>query len=289
MHSVKSAEQLNPAPPATALRKSVIRTRGHQHGPVIRLVSPQDIGHFIKPFVFLDYFEARLEQAPAFGYHPHSGIATFTVVLNGAIRFEESAGASGIIPTGGVEWMRAGNGIWHTGGPSGTQTIKGYQLWLALPRELENGPEASQYLGPESFRSVGPARVMLGAWGGIQSQIAAPRGITYLDVNLRSGETWTFTPPTEETVAWIAIHQGAVEVAGEHFMSGEFVAFQEASAALTFTSRGEAAFILGSAIKHPYDLHCGSHSVHTSPEALQLGEDHIAKLGRELKRAGVLR
>lgn len=40
-------------------RQIVHRTRGNRHGPITRLVSPSDLGNLIKPFVFLDYFEAE--------------------------------------------------------------------------------------------------------------------------------------------------------------------------------------------------------------------------------------
>jgi redox-sensitive bicupin YhaK (pirin superfamily) len=55
-------------------RQIALRTRGHSHGRVTRLVSPGDIGERIKPFVFLDYFDADPATAPKFGFHPHSGI-----------------------------------------------------------------------------------------------------------------------------------------------------------------------------------------------------------------------
>ena len=64
-------------------RQIVLRTRGHSHGLVTRLVSPGDIGERIKPFVFLDYFEADPATGPEFGFHPHSGIATLTLILSG--------------------------------------------------------------------------------------------------------------------------------------------------------------------------------------------------------------
>src|ERR1700728_3576847 len=64
-------------------RQIVLRTRGHSHGRVTRLVSPGDIGELIKPFVFLDYFDADPATAPKFGFHPHSGIATLTLILSG--------------------------------------------------------------------------------------------------------------------------------------------------------------------------------------------------------------
>src|SRR6202166_1977698 len=133
-------------------RQIAVRTRGRSHGSIVRLVSPSDVGELIKPFVFLDYFEADPARAPAFGCHPHSGIATLTVLLNGQLSYEESTGVKGVIASGRIEWMRAGGGIWHTGGAVGTERIKGYQLWVALPPDLENGPAPSQYLGSDGFQ-----------------------------------------------------------------------------------------------------------------------------------------
>jgi hypothetical protein len=46
-------------PQAETHRRSItLRTRGHAHGAVTRLISPHDVGPLTKPFVFLDYFEA---------------------------------------------------------------------------------------------------------------------------------------------------------------------------------------------------------------------------------------
>jgi hypothetical protein len=55
------------------------RTRGHSHGPIMRLVSPSGVGQLIRPFVFLDYFDIDSKRSPAIGFHPHSGIATLTL------------------------------------------------------------------------------------------------------------------------------------------------------------------------------------------------------------------
>src|SRR6202011_4341502 len=118
-------------------RQIALRTRGHSHGRVTRLVSPGDIGERIKPFVFLDYFDADPATAPKFGFHPHSGIATLTLILAGQAFYKETTGREGVIDTGGVEWMRASSGVWHTGGMFGIERIKGFQLWVAMPPEFE--------------------------------------------------------------------------------------------------------------------------------------------------------
>src|SRR5579872_7317106 len=88
-------------------RPIVARTKGRRHGPVTRLVSPGDLGQQLKPFVFLDYFDSRSGSFAGFGLHPHSGIATVTHLLEGSVRYEDTTGASGILPAGGVEWFRA--------------------------------------------------------------------------------------------------------------------------------------------------------------------------------------
>src|SRR5712691_1162812 len=158
-------------------RRVTYRTRGHSQGPITRLVSPSDVGELIKPFVFLDYFEIDPKRMPAIGFHPHSGIATLTLLLEGRISYEETSGTKGIIDPGGVEWMRAGGGVWHTGGAVGTVRVKGYQLWIALPPEMESIESGAQYLGGEHFHSHGPARVILGRHGGATSAVSAPKTI----------------------------------------------------------------------------------------------------------------
>ena len=42
---------------STAPRRIALRTRGHGHGPITRLMSPSDLGQVVKPFVFLDIFD----------------------------------------------------------------------------------------------------------------------------------------------------------------------------------------------------------------------------------------
>src|SRR5216684_1707499 len=74
------------------LRKIVHRTRGYGHGPIVRLMSPSDLGEELKPFVFLDLFEADMRNlAGSMPVHPHSGIATVTVFTNGGRDLRRSA------------------------------------------------------------------------------------------------------------------------------------------------------------------------------------------------------
>ena len=87
------------------IRRVTHRTQANTGGPIARLVSPSDLGELIKPFVFLDRFDFDGQAAPMsmeHGWHPHSGIATVTVVFEGAIRFAETTGKAGVLPAGSV-------------------------------------------------------------------------------------------------------------------------------------------------------------------------------------------
>ena len=271
----------------TPFRSIVLRTRGHSHGPVTRLVSPGDIGQQIKPFVFLDYFEGEPADAPKFGFHPHSGIATLTLILSGQVTYKETTDREGVIETNGVEWMRASSGVWHTGGVSGTERVKGFQLWVAMPPALELAEPDSQYLGASDFQFAGPARVVAGEYDGVKSVVRSPGGMTYLDVRLKAGEHWVYQPPKGHNIAWIAAHQGTVSAPTE-ISAGEAVVFEEGDRPISFEAQTDTGFILGSAVKHPYDLVTGYYSVHTTTQALRQGETNIATIGRRLHNQGVL-
>jgi redox-sensitive bicupin YhaK (pirin superfamily) len=164
------------------------RTLGQTHGPLTRLMSPSDFGQLLKPFVFLDLFDNHGKPFTGFGLHPHSGIATLTYVAEGSVGYEDTNGATGLLPAGGVEWMRAGAGVWHGGGSGEPGRARGFQLWIALPPDQELEPSESIYQTPEANPSDGPARVLLGGCGSATSAIKAPSPMNYLAVQLKAGE-----------------------------------------------------------------------------------------------------
>lgn len=267
-------------------RALAYRTTGRGHGGITRLVSPGDLGHIIKPFVFVDLFELAPGR-PEMGLHPHSGIATVTVVMQGAISYRETSGHHGILNEGAVEWMAAGGGVWHGGGVHGHETVRGVQLWVALPPEDENAPSQSRYLAPQEVPQVGPARVIIGSYGGVESPLRPRAPITYLHVRLRDGEQWTYQPPAGHDVAWVALSQGVLHTEGA-ILRREVGVFEDGGGALAFRAEGETEFVLGSAPRHPHDLYMGSYSVHASEEALQRGEAEIRRIGMQLRRDGLL-
>lgn len=131
------------------------RTRGQKHGPITRLISPSNFGRRLKPFVLLHLIDNQSAPLSGIGLHPHSGIATVTYISEGSVRYEDTNGAKGLLPAGGIEWMRTG-GVWHGGGTGEPGQTRGFQLWIALPPELELGSSERIYLSPETVPTMDP-------------------------------------------------------------------------------------------------------------------------------------
>jgi Pirin len=96
----------------------------------------------VSPLLMFDYgypkeFSPRNkgESPLGVGKHPHKGFETVTVAFQGQVEHSDSAGNTGVIDAGDVQWMTAGRGIVHqeflsnqfteTGG-----TVEMCQLWV---------------------------------------------------------------------------------------------------------------------------------------------------------------
>jgi len=268
-------------------RKIARRTRGNRHGPITRLMSPSDLGQVLKPFVFLDLFDMEHATFQGIGLHPHSGIATVSYLFEGRVRYEDSTGATGVMPAGGVEWFKAAHGAWHGGGPDDTGRARGFQLWLALPPDEELGPVENVYLDPDAVARDGPACVLVGTYDGATSSIKAPASVNYLAVRLRAGESWRYQPAVDHTVGWVSLSTGRLRVP-ERVEAGELAVFEPSTDAIDFHADGDSEFVLGSAPPHRHDLVLGPYSVHTSASALRAGEQRLSEIQHRLQNEGRL-
>jgi redox-sensitive bicupin YhaK (pirin superfamily) len=76
-------------------------------------------------------------QTGTFANHPHRGIETVTVVLEGHLAHRDNHGGEGLLGPGDVQWMTAGRGIIHAEDPVEGETVHSLQLWVNLPRALK--------------------------------------------------------------------------------------------------------------------------------------------------------
>ncbi|GGG04858.1 hypothetical protein GCM10011344_01540 [Dokdonia pacifica] len=102
----------------------------------------------VGPFIFIDHMgptELGPNHYMDVDQHPHIGLATLTYLLEGKITHEDSMGTHQVIRPGSVNWMVAGKGCTHTERtPQEARlhkevfTMHGYQIWVALPKDLED-------------------------------------------------------------------------------------------------------------------------------------------------------
>ena len=95
-----------------------------------RFVVPAERFEAHSPFLMMmeDWF------APPAGFptHPHRGMETVTLVLEGSLEHRDHTGGHGVLNAGDVQWMTAGRGVMHSEMP-GPQGVHSLQLWLNLP------------------------------------------------------------------------------------------------------------------------------------------------------------
>jgi redox-sensitive bicupin YhaK (pirin superfamily) len=266
-------------------RKIIARTNGVNHGPIVRVVSPGSrLADLIKPFVFLDYFKHD-GSFDGFGLHPHSGIATLTVMNEGTVNYIDTAGKTGTVPTGGLEWMKAGGGAWH-GGKGGSKGPKsGFQLWISLPPKVEESESESIYASPDQVKSDGAVKVLLGSYGEAKSPFETPAPMNYFQVVLKEGERWHYQPPKGHGVAWVYPYKGALK-SGSIIPNGELAVLEASEGPVEVEAVGETAFMFGSAEHHEYPLVLGRYSVHTNAQSLEDSENRIKQIQRRLIEEG---
>jgi hypothetical protein len=88
--------------------------------------------------------EDRVAPGTGFGKHPHRDMEILTYVLEGAVKHEDSTGASETLVPGELQHMSAGTGVRHSEmNPSNAETLHLLQIWL-IPNRLGIPPKYEQ-------------------------------------------------------------------------------------------------------------------------------------------------
>lgn len=161
-----------------------------------RALGPSEV-KFADPFLLLDDFHSEdpSDYIAGFPWHPHRGIETVTYVIRGTIEHGDSIGNKGVIASGDVQWMTAGNGILHQEMPQEYKgMMQGFQLWVNLPssrkmmnpryRDIKHGQIPT--LSPGSGVDV---KVIAGEVDGTRGPVKDLVVETeYLEVSMKSGK-----------------------------------------------------------------------------------------------------
>lgn len=189
------------------------------------------------PFLMLDGFDSLNPEdyISGFPWHPHRGIETVTYLVSGEIEHGDSLGNSGLILSGGAQWMTAGSGIIHQEMPMPSERMLGCQLWVNLPSKDKMCPPRYGDIHEGDVPVVADegveVRIISGSYqakeGAFSPQYAR---VTYLDVKLKANVTWEYKDRPNSETLFIYLLDGSL--ACEEDLS----AFEEKGCAVLFGS-----------------------------------------------------
>lgn len=194
--------------------------------PVRNLFPSTGISREVDPFLMLDYAGPREfppSRRPAgVGVHPHRGFETVTIAYQGSIAHRDSAGHSGVIQPGDVQWMTAGSGVLHEEKHDPDFAARGgvlemVQLWVNLPAANKMSPPRYQALLDRDIPRVQEggsyARVIAGELHGVKGHAQTFTRIGLFDVSLAAGSSMVFESAEGDSAA-IFLRNGAIRVDG---------------------------------------------------------------------------
>lgn len=156
----------------------------------------------MSPFFLMDYNSkwniSPSEKQKGVGVHPHRGFETVTIAYHGSVAHHDSAGNSGVIHEGDVQWMTAGSGILHKEYHEKEFSRKGgifqvVQLWVNLPAEFKMTSPKYQAIENRQMTKVflddGESCVELiaGSYQGHKGPATSFTPINLFNVRLKSG------------------------------------------------------------------------------------------------------
>jgi redox-sensitive bicupin YhaK (pirin superfamily) len=194
----------------------------------------------ISPFLLLD-FNPEYDFGPSnhmrgVGVHPHKGFETVTIAYKGTVAHHDSTGASGIINSGDVQWMTAGNGILHKEYHEEAFSKKGgpfemVQLWVNLPKKDKSTAPHYQELTAAGMGKIeladnaGIVNVIAGNFNGVAGPAETYSPVNLFDLKLNEGGEVNTTIPAGHNAALLVVN-GSVEVNGEIAGEHSFVLFR---------------------------------------------------------------
>jgi quercetin 2,3-dioxygenase len=176
------------------------------------LVIPPGSFELFDPFLMLaeDWF-----STPGFDWHPHRGIETVTVVLDGALEHGDSRGNAGVLAPGDIQWMTAGSGIIHRELAHRDEHVHTLQLWVNLPSTHKMVDSRYQDFTPADLATVGGEGARVDLVSGRAGAVAGPADnhwpITGGHVSVEPGRTVELPLPGADR-AFLYVLAGALEV-----------------------------------------------------------------------------
>lgn len=268
--------------------------------PVKSLLSYSKDGAAASPFLLLDYAGpvefAPSEQQRGVDGHPHRGFETVTIVYAGGLQHRDSAGNSGEIGPGDVQWMTAGSGVIHEElhSPSFSSTgglFEIVQLWVNLPASQKMADPRYQDLRASEIPYVrttfGAVRVIAGSYGGVTGPARTMTDLQVLDMRLDAGSKVQVDIIDGHSATLVTL-DAEVSVNGQYVGSSSTTVFSHLGDQVEFSveKSGKALLLTGQPIDEPI-VGYGPFVMNSQAEIREAIMDYQAgRMGRLLAKSG---
>lgn len=174
----------------------------------------------MNPFIMMDYnskfYFPPTDQPRGVGVHPHRGFETVTIAYKGKVAHHDSAGNSGVIEEGDVQWMTAASGILHKEYHEENFSKAGgdfqmVQLWVNLPAKHKMSlPKYQGLVNSELHRvelpeNAGVVEVIAGEYKCKKGSASTFTPVHLLNAKLNKGGNASFSFPENYNTAILVL------------------------------------------------------------------------------------
>ncbi len=281
MKKVRSIEQIM-APPAPHWVGDGFRV--HNFFPGNGSINMQRMS----PFFLMDY-GAKIEFPAAdkprgVGVHPHRGFETVSIAYHGKVAHHDSAGNSGIIGEGDVQWMTAASGVLHKEYHEREWSKHGglfqmVQLWVNLPAKFKMSQPKYQAIEQKKMGRYnlpdkkGVVEIIAGNYNGVKGAASTFTPIELYNVRVKKDAELLFSFPENFNTGFLVI-EGNVSLNNTAIQTDHFVLFSNDGTDVTFKANEESIVLVlsGQPINEPV-VPYGPFLMNTKQEIIQAYED----------------
>jgi quercetin 2,3-dioxygenase len=282
--NLKKIRSIIPPPPTHMVGDGF---RVHNFFPASDLIGMQGMS----PFFLMDYNSKMIvppsDKPKGVGVHPHRGLETVTIAYHGRIAHHDSAGNSGIIGEGDVQWMTAGGGVLHKEYHEKEFSRKGgvfqmVQLWTNLPAKDKMTPAKYQEISNSSMgkynldKNGGVIEVIAGDYKGVKGPAKTFSPSYLLNARLKNEAVAGFTFPQNYNTGFLVI-EGEVNINGSTAPENSFILFSHEGENINVQASKDAIILIlsGEPINEPVSAY-GPFLMNTREEIQQAFDDYYS-------------
>ena len=224
----------------------------------VRRAIPAQAFEAIGPFIFLDHFgpvDVKPGEAKGASAHPHAGIETLTLLLDGVSWHKDSLGNVSSMRPGEVQWLRAGRGVIHDESPDDEMRrnggwFHGVQLWINMPKANKHDDPTYRHIQVseipvlESVDGKGHTRLVAGRLGEVVGPIITTGAPFVAHTTLLPGCAFELDPKGVTELA-VYVMVGSATVGGRTIDAGQLARLSAGGEARLGTSNGAEIIVVG--------------------------------------------